>query len=125
MILKAFGKAVNAGGVGRALKQLGLTEKKLETAVKSRQNIIKTKEYDMVLDCKPKIKFLILYLSQKKHSKKLVKSLKPSKLDFKSLVVLLGKVKIAGSLFELRLGAFGYTSAELGKAIMEYMRGKR
>jgi len=62
---------------------------------------------------------LNIYLCDKKWSKKLLTSLKKS-YDFKSMVILLGKISISKKVYELRLGAFGASSSELVKAILKF-----
>jgi hypothetical protein len=52
-------------------------------------------------------------------SKKISKSLKPNKIEFKSMVIFLGNVHLFSKSTELRLGAIGVESSDLVKALIE------
>jgi hypothetical protein len=117
-IVETFAKAVNAGGINKSLKVLGIDEKKIEQSIEKKKFVIENKECSIVVDFKPKINYLIIYLCDKKSSKKLLKTLKPDALDFKSFVVYIGYLRLFGKTFEVRLGAYGYTSSELGNALI-------
>lgn len=123
-ILEVFGRAVNTSltNTNDALKILKLSLEDIEQSIKIKKFLISDKDFDIVIDYKPKIKHINLYLAQKKWSKKLLKSLKPNIVDFKSLVAYLGTIKLFGENFELRLGAFGSHSSELGNAIIKYKK---
>jgi len=117
-ILKKFAETVNAGSIDRSLVKLGVDKEKLEQAIKSKKFVLDGEKYDIVLDYKPRVRYLNLYLAHKKDSKKLLSALDPNNIDFKSLVVLMGKLRIHNELFDIRLGAFGYNSSELGAAML-------
>jgi len=117
-ILKKFAETVNAGSIDRSLAKLGVDKQKLEQAIKSKKFILTDERYDIVLDYKPKIRYLNLYFVQKRNSKKLLGVLDPNDIDFQSLVVFLGKLRLGNELFDVRLGAFGYNSSELGAAMI-------
>ena len=93
-LVEAFGKAVNMSFVSitDSLRFLGLSEGQIEQAVKKKKHLIEQKNFDIAIDYKPKINQLYLYLVSKKSGKKLVKSFKPNKLDFKSMVIFLGNI---------------------------------
>jgi len=122
-IVELFGKAANCS-LENALKTIKITKKKIESSIKKQDFIIKLKDYDVVVDYKPKINFLNLYLCQKKYSKKLLKSINPNTIEFKSFVVRLGGLKTGKNLLETRLGAYGFSSSELGKAMIKGFRKK-
>jgi hypothetical protein len=117
-ILKKFAETVNAGSIDRSLMKLGVDKQKLEQAIKNKKFILTGERYDIVLDYKPRVRYLNLYLAHKKDSKKLLSALDPNNIDFKSLVVFMGKLRIHKELFDIRLGAFGYNSSELGAAML-------
>lgn len=123
-IPEIFGRAVNTSftNINDALKILKLSQESIEKSVKTKKFLIPDNDFDIVIDYKPRIRHINLYLTQKKWSKKLLKSLKPNIVDFKSLVAYLGTVKLFGENFELRLGAFGSDSSELGSAIIKYKK---
>ncbi|MEM5829135.1 MAG: hypothetical protein QW040_01245 [Candidatus Aenigmatarchaeota archaeon] len=121
-IAKAFGRIVNSvqrEGLEKGLEILGLTRKKIELLVKKENFLLEGEKFDVVIDKKDKVKQLNIYLCDKKWSKKLLTSLKKS-YDFKSMVILLGKISISKKVYELRLGAFGASSSELVKAILKF-----
>jgi hypothetical protein len=123
-ISEVFGKAVNTSFVSitDSLRFLGLSEKQIEEAVKKRKFLISQKSFDIAIDYKPKINQLYLYLVSKKSSKKLVKSFKPNKLDFKSMVIFLGNIILFGKKTEVRFGAFGISSSELVKSLIKFKK---
>lgn len=124
-IVEAFGKAVNLSihkGIDKALKFLELSEKELEDSIKSKKLLANRKSFDIAVDYKPKINQLYLYICPKKASKKLVKSLKPDEVDFKSMIIFLGGIKLFGRKTEVRLGALGASSSELVKATIKYKK---
>jgi len=124
-VIEVFGTAVNISiskGVMDATEFLGLTVKKIEQAIKSKKPLIEGKNFDITLDYKPKINQLYIYITPKKFSKKIVKTLKPNDLDFKSMLILLGSVMLAGKKTEVRLGAYGVPSSDLVKAVIKYKR---
>ncbi|MEM5855556.1 MAG: hypothetical protein QW472_04545 [Candidatus Aenigmatarchaeota archaeon] len=123
-IAKAFGRIVNSvqrEGLEKGLEILGLTRKKIELLVKKENFLLEGEKFDVVIDKKDKVKQLNIYLCDKKWSKKLLTSLKKS-YDFKSMVILLGKISISKKVYELRLGAFGASSSELVKAILKFKK---
>jgi hypothetical protein len=105
-----------------SLRFLGLTEGQIEEAVKKKKRLIQQKTFDVAIDYKPKINQLYLYLVSKKSSKKLIKTFKPNKLDFKSMVIFLGNVNLFNKKTEVRLGAFGISSSELVKSVMKFKK---
>ncbi len=121
-IPEVFGNAVNSSfrNVNDALKVLDITMNAVEQAIEDKKFLIEREDFEIVIDCKPEMNQVNLYLTQKKWSKRLLKNLKPDIVDFKSLVVMLGKVNLFGKSFELRLGAFGFSSSVLGSAIIKY-----
>ncbi|MDI6798538.1 MAG: hypothetical protein QMD12_00870 [Candidatus Aenigmarchaeota archaeon] len=121
-ILEAFGRAVNTSfrNIEDSLKSLNLCPAKLEKLIKSKKFLIAGKKFDIVIDFKPKLNQVILYLTPKRWSKKFVKKLNPNLVDFKSMVTLLGNVPLFGKSFELRLGAFGISSSDLVRAIIKF-----
>ena len=123
-IVETFGKAVNISfkGVEASLKFLDLTSTKLEKMIKGRRFLVVNKNFDIVIDYKPKLNQIILYLAPKKWSKKLMKKLDPKTMDFKSMVIFIGRLHILEKDFELRLGAFGIPSSDLVKAINEFKK---
>jgi hypothetical protein len=123
-ITEAFGKAVNLAQkkeIARSLEFLGLSNKKIENLIKRKKFVLESKEFDIVIDKKDKLKQLNLYLTEKKWSRKLLASLKKSS-DFKSMVIYLGNVVISKKVYELRLGAFGIPSSELVKAVIKFKK---
>jgi hypothetical protein len=123
-LIETFGKAVNTSfvSVTDSLRFLGLTEGQIEEAVKKKKRLIQQKTFDVAIDYKPKINQLYLYLVSKKSSKKLIKTFKPNKLDFKSMVIFLGNVNLFNKKTEVRLGAFGISSSELVKSVMKFKK---
>ncbi|MEM2742164.1 MAG: hypothetical protein QXD95_08485, partial [Nitrososphaeria archaeon] len=102
-IAKAFGRIVNSvqrEGLEKGLEILGLTRKKIELLVKKENFLLEGEKFDVVIDKKDKVKQLNIYLCDKKWSKKLLTSLKKS-YDFKSMVILLGKISISKKVYEL------------------------
>lgn len=123
-IAEAFGKAINLAqkkGFEKGLEILGLSSKKLETLIKKKNFLFESRDFDIVIDKKDKLKQLTLYLCEKKWSKKLLASLQKSS-DFKSMVILIGNFTIAKKVYELRLGAFGIPSTELVKALLKFKK---
>jgi len=124
-VTEAFGTAVNISiskGVMAAVDFLGLTAEKIDHAIKSKKPLIEGKNFDITLDYKQKINQLYVYITPKKLSKKIVKTLKPNDLDFKSMLILLGSIMLAGKKTEVRLGAYGVPSSNLVKAVIKYKR---
>ena len=123
-LIEAFGKAVNMSFVSiiDSLRFLGLNEKQIEEAAKKKKYLIEQKNFDIAIDYKPKINQLYLYLVSKKSGKKLVKSFKPNKLDFKSMVIFLGNITLFGKNTEVRFGAFGVSSSELVKSLIKFKK---
>jgi hypothetical protein len=123
-LVETFGKAINTSfvSVGDSLRFLGLSEGQIEEAVKKKKFLIQQKTFDMAIDYKPKINQLYLYLVSKKSSKKLIKSFKPNKLDFKSMVIFLGNINLFNKKTEVRLGAFGVSSSELVKSLLKFKK---
>jgi hypothetical protein len=123
-ITEAFGKAVNLAQkkeIAKSLEFLGLSNKKIENLVKRKKFVLESKEFDIVIDKKDKLKQLNLYLTEKKWSRKLLASLKKSS-DFKSMVIYLGNIVLSKKVYELRLGAFGIPSPELVKAVIKFKK---
>ncbi|MEM5794497.1 MAG: hypothetical protein QXS48_00305 [Candidatus Aenigmatarchaeota archaeon] len=120
-IKEAFGKVVNLShkSLEKALEVLELTKDKLEKNIKNKKFLIPHKNFDLIIDYKPNSKQIVLYLTPKKWSKKLLKSLKEGN-EFKSMVVLLGNTKILKSDFDIRIGAFGIPSSELVRAVIQH-----
>lgn len=124
-IVEAYGRVVNLSiqkGMSSSLKFLKLTEEKIEEQLEKKKGLIEGESFDIVLDLKPKINQLYIYLSPKKSSKKLMKSLKPNSLDFKSLVIYIGDLFLFGKRIQTRLGAYGPSSSELARAVIEYKK---
>lgn len=123
-LVETFGKAVNMSFVSitDSLRFLGLSEKQIEEVVKKKKYLISQKNFDIAVDYKPKINQLYLYLVSKRSSKKLVKSFKPNKLDFKSMVIFLGNITLFNKKTELRFGAFGVSSSELVKSLLKFKK---
>jgi len=124
-IEEAFGKAVNISiskGIGETLKFLKISTSKLEETIKKKRKVIEDKTLDILVDYKPKINHIYLYLSPKKSSKKNIKTIKPNYLEFKSLVILIGNVLLFGKRTEVRLGAIGPTSSDLARAVIDYKK---
>jgi hypothetical protein len=123
-LIETFGKAVNTSfvSVTDSLRFLGLTEAQIEEAVKKKRHLISQKTFDIAIDYKPKINQLYLYLVSKKSSKKLIKTFKPNKLDFKSMVIFLGNVNLFSKKTEVRLGAFGVSSSDLVKSLLKFKK---
>ena len=120
-IEEAFANVINRGtakGINPALAELKLNQLKVEKIAMSKKPFIVGKDFDIVFDAKPKIKHLYIYLTPKKFTKKLLKTLDPNKVDFKSLVIYLGVLKIKREMFEVRLGCFGIESSSLIKAVV-------
>ena len=120
-IEEVFAKVVNRGtakGINPALAELKLNQIKIEKIASSKKPFILGKDFDIVFDSKPKIRHLYIYLTPKKFTKKLVKSLKPNEIDFKSLVIYLGVLKMKKEMYEVRLGCYGIDSSDLVKAVV-------
>lgn len=119
-IKEAFGKVVNLShkSIEKSLEALDLNKEKLEKNIKNKKFLLQHKDFDIIIDYKP-LGQIILYLTPKKWSKSLLKSIKKNS-EFKSMVVLLGTVKILKKYFEIRLGAFGVSSSDLVRAVIKY-----
>jgi len=124
-IIEAYAKAVNLSSkknLEESLKFLKLNAKKIESVTKTKKPIIASKEFDIILDLKPKINQLYIYLSPKKFSKKIVKMLKPNSVEFLSMVVYLGLLEMMNQRFEVRLGAIGEQTSDLVRAVIEHKK---
>ena len=124
-IEETFGKAVNISikkGINESLKFLKISTAKLEERIKSKKKLIEDRSFDILIDHKPKINHLYLYLSPKKSSKKTLKTIKPNSLEFKSLVILIGEILLFGKRTQVRLGAIGPTSSDLARAVIDYKK---
>ena len=120
---ETFGKAVNISinkNISETLKFLKISTTKLEETIKKKKMLIEDKSFDVLIDYKPKINQLYLYISPKKSSKKNIKTIKPDSLEFKSLVILVGNILLFGKRTEVRLGAIGPTSSDLARAVIDY-----
>jgi len=120
MIEEVFAKVINTSskGINPALAELKLTQTKIEKVALSKKPSISGKEFDIVFDAKPKIKQLYIYLTPKKFTKKILKGLKPNEIDFKSLVIYLGALRMKKEMYEVRLGCYGSESSDLVKAVV-------
>jgi hypothetical protein len=124
-IIDTYGKVVNLSSsknVDESLKLLNLTPKKIESLVKTKKQMVAGKDFDIILDMKPKINQLYIYLSPKKFSKKILKMLNPDKVEFLSMVVYLGLIEMMGQRFEVRLGAIGEQTSDLVRAVIEHKK---
>lgn len=125
IIEETFGKAVNISinkNINETLKFLKISTVKLEETINKKKKLLEGKEFDILVDYKPKINHLYLYLSPKKSSKKTLKTIKPASLEFKSLVILIGSAVLFKKRTEIRLGAIGSTSSDLARAVIDYKR---
>ncbi|MEM5766431.1 MAG: hypothetical protein QW423_02250 [Candidatus Aenigmatarchaeota archaeon] len=123
-VLEAFGKAVNLAqtkGLEKGLEILGLSGRKIAFLIKKENFLFEGESFDVVIDKKDEAKQINIYLCDKRWSEYLLKSLKKSS-DFKSMVILLGRIKISKKVYELRLGGFGISSHELVKAILKFKK---
>lgn len=123
-IKEAFGKAVSYSitkDLDSSLKVLGLDSTKVEALVKKKNFFIPQKNFDIIVDHKPKLNQINIYLTEKKWSKKLLESLKKS-ANFKSMMILLGNLIMDKKLFQIRMGAFGVSSSDLVKAIIRFKK---
>jgi hypothetical protein len=120
-ISEVFGKAVNLSfkSIDDSLKFLKISRAEIEKNILKKKNLVQEKDFDIILDYKPKINQLYLYICPKKMSKKISKSIKPNKIEFKSMVIFLGNVYLFSKSTELRLGAIGVESSDLVKAIIQ------
>jgi len=120
-ISEVFGKAVNLSfkDIEESLKFLKISRADIEKNILKKKKLFQGEEFDIILDYKPKINQLYLYICPRKMSKKVSKSVKPNKIDFKSMVILLGHFHLFSKVTELRLGAIGVESSELVKAVIE------
>jgi hypothetical protein len=121
-IEELFAKVINKGtakGINPALAELKLSQTKIEKVALSKKPFIVGKDFDLVFDTKPKIKHLYIYLTPKKFTKKVLKSLRPNEIDFKSLVIYLGVLKMKKEMYEVRLGCYGIESSDLVKAVVK------
>jgi hypothetical protein len=124
-IIDTYGKVVNLSSsksVDESLKLLKLSPKKIESLVKTKKQMVAGKDFDIILDMKPKINQLYIYLSPKKFSKKILKMLKPDSVEFLSMVVYLGLIEMMGQRFEVRLGAIGEQTSDLVRAVIEHKK---
>jgi hypothetical protein len=124
-IVDTYGKAVNIStskGIDESLKFLNLNAKKIESVTKTKKPMIAGKDFDIILDMKPKINQVYIYLSPKKFSKKIVKMLKPDSVEFLSMVVYLGLIEMMGQRYEVRLGAIGEQTSDLVRAVIEHKK---
>lgn len=123
-IKEAFGKAVNYSikkDLDSSLKVLGLDSAKVEELVKKKNFFIPQKNFDIIVDYKPKLNQINIYLTEKKWSKNLLESLKKT-ANFKSMMILLGNLIMNKKLFQIRLGAFGVSSSDLVKAVIRFKK---
>jgi len=123
-IVEIFGRIVNTAakeGIEKALGFLQLPKERIENQIKKKKYLISYKGFDVVIDYKPKLHQINLYLTSSKWSKRLLKSLKKSS-DFKSMVIFLGRIPIWNKVYEVRLGAFGVSSSELVKALLKFKK---
>lgn len=122
-IVDSFGKAINIANtsVDASLKFLDLDKIKLEKLLKEKKFLVKGKDFDIVINYRPRSNQVNIYLSPKKWSKKLLQSLSKSS-EFKSMVILIGKVQLFMKSFEVRIGAFGIPSSELIKSIIKHKK---
>lgn len=121
-ITETFAKAVNLSSkknIDEALEFLKLTTKKIEALTKTKKPLMPGKSFDTILDLKPKINQLYIYLTPKKFSKKILKMLDPNKVEFFSMVVYLGLLEMNEQRFEVRLGAIGMQTSDLVRAVIE------
>jgi|YelNatPaOPRAMG01_1025707.scaffolds.fasta_scaffold05615_3 hypothetical protein len=120
-IKEIFGKAVNLShkSLEKSLETLNLSKEKIEKNIKNKKFLLQEKNFDIIIDYKPDSNQIVLYLTPKKWSKKLLESVKKNS-EFKSMVILLGTTKILKKDFEIRLGAFGVSSSELVRAIIQH-----
>lgn len=120
-IEEVFANVVNRGtakGINPALAVLKLNQIKIEKVALSKNPLVVQKDFDIVFDAKPKVRHLYIYLTPKKLTKKLLKSLDPNDIDFKSLVIYLGVLKMKKEMYEIRLGCYGIESSSLVKAVV-------
>ena len=119
-----FGKTVNAfiANMEKGFSTLGLERKILENILKAKKKMIAGKNFDILVDHKPTINHLYLYLSPKKMSKKAVNEMKEKSLDFKSLLIHVGDVYLLDKSYELRIGALGSSSSDLTRAMIKYKK---
>ena len=120
-IEEVFANVINKGtakGINPALAELKLNRIKIEKIALSKKPFVLQEDFDIVFDSKPKIKHLYIYLTPKKLTKKLLKSLDPNEIDFKSLVIYLGVLKMKKEMYEVRLGCYGIESSSLVKAVV-------
>ena len=125
IIEEVFGKAVNISiskNINETFKFLKISTAKLEEAINSKKKLIEEKSFDILIDYKPKINHLYLYISPKKSSKKILKTIKPNFLEFRSLIILIGHILLLGKRTEVRLGAIGSTSSDLARAVIEHKK---
>lgn len=119
---EAYSKAVNLSskkGMDESLKSLKLSSKIIEKLMKSKKPLIPGKEFDIILDNKPRINQLYIYLTPKKFSKKILKMLDPNRVEFFSMVMYLGTLNLKGGRFEVRLGAIGTQTSDLVRAVID------
>jgi hypothetical protein len=120
-IEEVFANTINKSskGINPALAELKLGQTKIEKVALSKKPFIAGKDFDIVFDAKPKIKHLYIYLTPKKFTKKVLKSLKPNEIDFKSMVIYLGVLRVKKEMYEVRLGCYGIDTSNLIKAVVK------
>ena len=123
-ISEIFGKAVNLSfkNIDETLKSLKISIPEIEKSILKKKNLFQENNFDLILDYKPKINQLYLYICPKRMSKKISKNLKPNKIDFKSMVIFLGSISLFSKSTELRLGAIGEETSELTKSIIKFKK---
>lgn len=124
-IVETYGKSVNLAihkNINESMKFLKLSPKIIEENIKKKNRKIKGKGLDVILDFKPKINHLYLYLSPTKTSKQFEKNLEPDSIEFKSMIIYLGDVLLFDKRTQVRLGALGCSCSELARAVIEYKK---
>ena len=124
-IVEVYGRSVNLAihkNINESLKFLKLSPKIIEENIKKKNKKIKGKSFDILLDFKPKINHLYIYLSPSKTSKKLEKDLKPDSIEFKSMIIYLGDILLFDKRTQVRLGALGCSCSDLARAVIEYKK---
>lgn len=108
-------------GMKEALKLIGLNEERLKKGLKERTSILHLDNFDVVVDKRDELNQLNFYLVEKKWSKMLLKSLQNSS-EFKSMMILIGKMKIGKKNYEVRIGVFGIPCHKLVKKILNFKK---
>jgi hypothetical protein len=123
-ISEVFGKAVNLSfkNIYEALKFLKISRTEIEKLILKKKSLFQGKDFDLILDYKPKINQLYLYICPKKASKKTSRSLKPNKIEFKSMVIFLGIINLFSKPTELRLGAIGEDTSDLTRSLIRFKK---